>query len=93
MTLLAFNNLNENSMINLVLKDGVFLQHHISKTEIVSCYAIDLFFVECVYAVDKNKITVFEGKGSFVDATHVAVEKADGTKETIEAKNVIKSIS
>ena len=23
----------------------------------VSCYAIDLFFVECVYAVDKNKIT------------------------------------
>lgn len=37
----------------------------------------------------KNKITVFEGKGSFVDATHVAVEKADGTSETLEAKNII----
>ena len=41
------------------------------------------------FLMDKNKITVFEGKGSFVDATHVAVEKADGTKETLEAKNVI----
>ena len=41
------------------------------------------------FLMDKNKITVFEGKGSFVDATHLAVEKADGTKETIEAKNVI----
>jgi dihydrolipoamide dehydrogenase len=27
--------------------------------------------------------------GSFVDATHVAVAKADGTSETIEAKNII----
>jgi hypothetical protein len=27
--------------------------------------------------------------GSFVDATHVAVAKADGTTETIEAKNII----
>ena len=41
------------------------------------------------FLMDKNKITVFEGKGSFIDATHVAVEKADGTKETLEAKNVI----
>jgi dihydrolipoamide dehydrogenase len=41
------------------------------------------------FLMDKNKITVFEGKGSFVDATHVAVEKADGSKETLEAKNVI----
>ena len=36
------------------------------------------------YLMDKNKITVFEGKGSFVDANHVAIEKTDGTKETIE---------
>jgi dihydrolipoamide dehydrogenase len=36
--------------------------------------------------MDKNKITVLEGLGSFVDATHVAVAKADGTTETIEAK-------
>jgi dihydrolipoamide dehydrogenase len=41
------------------------------------------------YLMDKNKITVFEGKGSFIDATHVAVEKADGAKETLEAKNII----
>ena len=41
------------------------------------------------FLMDKNKITVFEGKGSFVDATHVAVEKADGTSETLEAKNII----
>ena len=41
------------------------------------------------FLMDINKITVFEGKGSFVDATHVAVEKADGSKETLEAKNII----
>ena len=41
------------------------------------------------YLMDKNKITVFEGLGSFVDATHIAVTKADGTSETIEAKNII----
>jgi len=57
MTLLAFNNLNENSMINLVLKDGVFLQHHISKTEMICCYAIEMFFVELVYDANTNKLT------------------------------------
>ena len=41
------------------------------------------------FLMDKNKITVFEGLGSFVDATHVAVAKADGTTETLEAKNII----
>ncbi|TRX43026.1 dihydrolipoyl dehydrogenase [Flavobacterium restrictum] len=41
------------------------------------------------YLMDKNKITVFEGLGSFVDATHVAIAKADGTSETIEGKNII----
>ena len=41
------------------------------------------------FLMDKNKITVFEGKGSFIDATHVAVDKADGSKETLEAKNII----
>ena len=41
------------------------------------------------FLMDKNKITVLEGLGSFVDATHVAVVKADGTSETIEAKNII----
>jgi dihydrolipoamide dehydrogenase len=41
------------------------------------------------FLMDKNKITVFEGLGSFVDATHVAVAKADGTSETIEAATII----
>ncbi|MBN8642970.1 MAG: dihydrolipoyl dehydrogenase [Flavobacteriales bacterium] len=41
------------------------------------------------FLMDKNKVTVFEGLGSFVDATHVAITKADGTSETIEAKNII----
>ena len=41
------------------------------------------------FLMDKNKITVFEGLGYFVDATHVAVAKADGTIETLEAKNII----
>lgn len=41
------------------------------------------------FLMDKNKITVFEGLGSFVDVTHIAVTKADGTSETIEGKNII----
>jgi dihydrolipoamide dehydrogenase len=41
------------------------------------------------YLMEKNKITVFNGLGSFVDATHVAIAKTDGTSETIEAKNII----
>lgn len=41
------------------------------------------------FLMDKNNITVFNGLGSFVDATHVAIAKADGTSETIEAKNII----
>jgi dihydrolipoamide dehydrogenase len=41
------------------------------------------------YLMDKNKITVFNGLGSFVDATHIAVAKEDGTSETIEAKYTV----
>ena len=41
------------------------------------------------FLMDKNKITVLEGLGSFVDATHVAVTKADGTSETVEGKYII----
>ena len=41
------------------------------------------------YLMDKNKITVFNGIGSFVDATHLDVTKTDGTVEKIEAKNII----
>ena len=41
------------------------------------------------FLMDKNKVTVLNGLGSFVDATHVAVTKADGTSETIEAATII----
>ena len=41
------------------------------------------------YLMNKNKITVFSGIGTFVDATHIAIAKADGTSETIEGKNII----
>ncbi len=41
------------------------------------------------YLMDKNKITVFEGLGSFEDTTHINITKNDGSVETIEAKNTI----
>lgn len=41
------------------------------------------------YLMDKNKIDVYEGLGSFVDATHVKVTKADGSEEVLEATNTI----
>ncbi|MBU2946257.1 dihydrolipoyl dehydrogenase [Zobellia uliginosa] len=41
------------------------------------------------FLMDKNKIDVFEGMGSFKDATHVNIKKNDGSTETIEAKNSI----
>ncbi|MDB4738677.1 dihydrolipoyl dehydrogenase, partial [Flavobacteriaceae bacterium] len=39
------------------------------------------------FLMDKNKITVFQGLGSFVDDTHILVDGEN--KETIEAKNTI----
>ena len=41
------------------------------------------------FLMDKNKITVFQGVGSFEDATHVKVTKDDGSSEVIESKNII----
>ncbi|WP_396634727.1 dihydrolipoyl dehydrogenase [Maribacter sp. R86514] len=41
------------------------------------------------FLMDKNKITVYEGLGSFKDATHVSIKKNDGKTEEIEAKNII----
>lgn len=41
------------------------------------------------FLMDKNKITVFEGVGSFEDATHIKVSKNDGSFEVIEAKYTI----
>jgi dihydrolipoamide dehydrogenase len=41
------------------------------------------------FLMDKNNITVFEGLGSFKDATHINITKNDGAVETIEAKKII----
>jgi len=41
------------------------------------------------YLMDKNKITVFNGFGSFKDATHITIAQADGATETIEASKTI----
>ena len=41
------------------------------------------------YLMDKNNVDVFEGLGSFVDATHVKITKSDGSDQTIEGTNII----
>jgi len=41
------------------------------------------------YLMDKNKIKVYEGMGSFVDKNHVKVSMNDGSEETIEGENII----
>ncbi|NNK18635.1 MAG: dihydrolipoyl dehydrogenase [Maribacter sp.] len=41
------------------------------------------------FLMDKNKIDVYVGVGSFKDATHINISKKDGNDETIEAKNTI----
>ncbi|MFD0975839.1 dihydrolipoyl dehydrogenase [Salinimicrobium gaetbulicola] len=41
------------------------------------------------FLMNKNKIDVFEGVGSFKDATHITIDKTEGEAETIEAKNII----
>jgi dihydrolipoamide dehydrogenase len=41
------------------------------------------------FLMDKNKIEVLQGVGSFKDATHVNITKEDGTSDTIEAKHII----
>ena len=41
------------------------------------------------FLMDKNKIDVYEGVGSFKDATHVKITKNDRKVQTIAAKNTI----
>ena len=41
------------------------------------------------YLMDKNKIDTFQGVGSFSDATHINIVKADGTTEQIESAKII----
>ncbi|MBE0424451.1 MAG: dihydrolipoyl dehydrogenase [Lutibacter sp.] len=41
------------------------------------------------FLMDKNKVTVLQGVGSFADSTHITISKTDGTSEKIEAANII----
>ena len=41
------------------------------------------------FLMDKNNVTVFNGLGSFEDATHIKITKTDGSFEIIEGKNTI----
>ncbi|POS02726.1 dihydrolipoamide dehydrogenase [Flavobacterium croceum DSM 17960] len=41
------------------------------------------------FLMDKNKVTVFEGVGSFEDATHIKVTKNDRSSEILESKYTI----
>lgn len=41
------------------------------------------------YLMDKNNIALYQGTGSFTDATHITITKADGTTEQIEAAKTI----
>ncbi|MEM9144344.1 MAG: dihydrolipoyl dehydrogenase, partial [Bacteroidota bacterium] len=41
------------------------------------------------FLMNKNKIDVYEGLGSFVDATHISIKKGRAKAQTIVAKNTI----
>ncbi len=56
MTLYEFNRLTKEKQLKTVWSIGVFLDYNISKTEMLSCYVIDMFFVALLYDTDANKI-------------------------------------
>jgi len=41
------------------------------------------------FLMKKNKVTEYEGRGSFIDAKSIQVTKADGSQETVTFDNVI----
>ena len=41
------------------------------------------------FLMDKNKIDVYEGIGSFKDATHISIKKGKAKAQVIEAKHII----
>jgi len=41
------------------------------------------------FLMDKNKVTVYHGVGSFTDATHILITNNNGKTETIGSKNTI----
>ena len=41
------------------------------------------------YLFKKNKVTAYQGLGSFIDKNTISIKKADGTSEQITAKNIV----
>ena len=41
------------------------------------------------FLIKKNKIDYLEGRASFKDATHLTIEKRDGSQQVVEARNII----
>ena len=56
MTLYEFNSLTFEEKQATVWDKGVFLDNHITDTQRINCYAIDMFFVEVHYNAESNKI-------------------------------------
>ena len=70
----------------ILIKDAKvdFKQMINRKNEVVSQTCDGITFL-----MNKNKIDVFTGVGSFKDATHINITKNDGSVETIETTNTI----
>jgi dihydrolipoamide dehydrogenase len=54
------------------------------KNEVVSQTCAGVKFL-----MDKNKVTVFHGLGSFADANTILVKGADGTETALQGKNIV----
>ena len=57
MNLYDFNILDLNGKMEIISKQGVYLDNHITKIKKFNLYAVDMFFVEVCYNSIENKIT------------------------------------
>ena len=80
----AVKHFNEHG-IELTGEVKVNLQKMIERKEAVVNQTVD----GIKFLMNKNKIDVFEGLGSFKDATHINIASSGGETQTIEAKNTI----
>jgi len=56
MTLNEFNVLSEDKKIATVCNYGIFVSNHVSDTEILSYFEMDMLFIELVYNATTNRI-------------------------------------
>ncbi len=61
MNLNDFNNLDLNKRIEVVKKQGIYLDSHFTTKERCNLYAIDMFFAEVVYSPSANIIAEIRG--------------------------------